>query len=82
MCINSLFSYVTVHVYGCEFFCTFRHFVLFMIVDIAMLVLEKCTEERNDRDDVSFEMTFDYEFKISMWIDQQNIRPHPLMPLM
>ena len=27
-----------------------------------MLVLQKCTMEKNDRDDVTFEMSFDYEF--------------------
>lgn len=31
-------------------------------LDIALVVLDKCTEERFDRDDVSFEMKFDYEF--------------------
>ena len=41
-----------------------------MIIDIAMLVLEKCTEERNDRDDVSFEMTFDYEFVEDFYVDR------------
>ena len=30
--------------------------------DIAMLVLEKCTKENKDRDDIAFTMTFDYEF--------------------
>ena len=30
--------------------------------DIAMLVLEKCTKEDKDRDDITFAMTFDYEF--------------------
>lgn len=27
-----------------------------------MLVLEKCTKENKDRDDIAFTMTFDYEF--------------------
>lgn len=35
---------------------------LVLLTDIAMLVLEKCTKEKNDRDDINFAMSFDYEF--------------------
>ena len=38
--------------------------------DIALLVLEKCTEEKNDRDDANFEMLFDYEFVEDFYVDR------------
>ena len=37
-------------------------------------MLEKCTEERNDRDDVNFEMFFDYEFVEDFYVDRSGER--------
>ena len=35
-------------------------------------MIEKCTVEKNDRDDVSFEMSFDYEFVEDFYVDRSN----------
>ena len=34
-------------------------------------MLDKCTAEKNDRDDVSFEMSFDYEFVEDFFVEKQ-----------
>lgn len=41
------------------------------LTDIAMLVLEKCTTEDNDRDDTTFAMSFNYEFVEDFHMDMK-----------
>ena len=38
--------------------------------DLAQLVLDKCTHEKNDRDDVGFQMSFDYEFVEDFYVER------------
>ena len=50
-------------------------------VDIALLVMDKCTKEKNDRDDVSFQMSFDYEFVEDFYVErpaEDNTTPPPI----
>ena len=41
---------------------TYTHKYIHTHIDVALLVLEKCTEEKFTRDDEDFEMNFNYEF--------------------
>ena len=43
--------------------------------DIALVVLDKCTVEKKDRDDVNFEMSFDYEFVEDFCSDSRETTP-------
>ena len=40
------------------------------LADIALVVLDKCTEENFDRDDVHFTMKFDYEFVEDFYVER------------
>ena len=51
-------------------------FFIIVYADIALVVLDKCTREINDRDDVHFEMEFDYEFVEDFYIDGDDTSPH------
>ena len=42
----------------------------FSPTDIALLVMDKCTQEKSDRDDVSFEISFDYEFVEDFYVER------------
>lgn len=46
------------------------HAAYVYIVDIALVVLDKCTEENFDRDDVHFTMKFDYEFVEDFYVER------------
>ena len=54
------------------------HYVPTLYTDIALLVLEKCTEEKNDRDDANFEMLFDYEFVEDFYVGDRDKSPRQL----
>ena len=77
--IGCVYIYIHVHVvYTCMNLCTMNVHVHVLCTlcsntvcaDIALLVLEKCTEEKNDRDDANFEMLFDYEFVEDFCVDR------------
>ena len=59
----------------CVCVCVCVCYYALLSTDIALLVMDKCTQEKNDRDDVSFEMSFDYEFVEDFYIEQPGTTP-------